>query len=471
MKTPLILLAILSSLTISAQNWSPINLNSEYNYKIDTAQLITNTIFVDSISVNNNDSIFYLNRIMTNCDSCSNTNYKLKNQPQFLMKQVLKKSDSLFVFKDTIEFKIKPLKTLGDSWVFDSTKNITAIIDSIYTQLVFNVTDSIKRIYLSNNHFIILSKSFGILQFPFTNNYHYKLIGIRSNTLTFGVQLPRFWDFFNYEINDILQWKDINSNGGGIGSSYTFSHFKGTIISKTTFGDTVNYHLQGKKFISKFNYSQGTINTYNTFDLILTFIDSISHLSNCYPNQVSKRSHGLYSSLFAPTIFYMENGLQKKSIDFYNNPYIIVNSANNPDVIGSISNYGLPMSKFTVGLGEYIECIPFTASYTSHCMEGRIHLGDTIGTIYPDSFFVTGIEETTNDCKIEIYPNPSSGQFSIISKKLTINNINIIDITGKLIKTIDENTSVISMVDLPKGIYLIKITTNEGLITKKIINQ
>ena len=108
MKKFVLLITLISTLGVSAQNWNPINLNSEYNYKIDTAQLITNTIFVDSFSVSGNDSIYYLNRIMTNCDTCSNTSYKLKNQPQFLMRLVIKKTDSLFIFQDSTEFRLNP---------------------------------------------------------------------------------------------------------------------------------------------------------------------------------------------------------------------------------------------------------------------------------------------------------------------------------------------------------------------------
>jgi type IX secretion system substrate protein len=476
MKKIVLLITLISTLGVSAQNWNPINLNSEYNYKIDTAQLITNTIFVDSFSVSGNDSIYYLNRIMTNCDTCSNTSYKLKNQPQFLMRRVIKKTDSLFIFQDSTEFRLNPLKTLGESWMYDSINNTTAIVDSLYTQIVFGVVDSIKRITLSNNQTIILSKSFGILRFPYVNNNYFVLLGLRNNTLIFGEQLPRFWDFFNYEINDILQWKDYSYCGGGAHSSNT-TYFKGTVLSKSIIGDTVSYQIQGKKHYRHYNDFQGTTITKDSFNLTLTFIDSISHLSNNYPNEVSNRSPNWSYSPYTPTIFYMENGLQKKLIDFFYNPFMIVNPANNPDVVApSGFPYGLPKSIFTVGLGECITYSPGISCIDIQCMEGRIHLGDTIGTIYPDSFYGIDVEEEEeikneqNNNDLIIYPNPVSDQLSI-NNKLTIYKISITDVSGRLVMTIKENISVINVTNLPSGVYFIKIDTDIGSVTSKFVKQ
>ena len=162
MKNFILLIALFFNLGISAQNWNPISLNITYNYKTDTVQWITNTIFVDSINVNLNDTIFYLNRIMGECNTCPNQTYKLMNKPQFLLKQVTKKTDSLFIFQDTSEFNIKPLKSNGDFWTFDSINSINATITSVSLQNILGIMDSIKTISLSNGDTIILSKSLSL---------------------------------------------------------------------------------------------------------------------------------------------------------------------------------------------------------------------------------------------------------------------------------------------------------------------
>lgn len=139
----------LLSLSSVSQNWKPLNITDKYNYKLGESEVITHTIFADSVLVINGDSVFYLNRIMTNCDTCANNQYNqfaLKNQPQFLMRKMTKISDSLYFFQDTSQFCILPHKSLGETWLFDTTKNISAAITVVATAIIFGQTDSIKQI-------------------------------------------------------------------------------------------------------------------------------------------------------------------------------------------------------------------------------------------------------------------------------------------------------------------------------------
>jgi hypothetical protein len=69
-----------------------------------------------------------------------------------------------------------------------------------------------------------------------------------------------------------------------------------------------------------------------------------------------------------------------------------------------------------------------------------------------------------------IYPNPTSTQLTIATE-IVFNEINIIDITGKTIKTIKENTTALNVVELPLGVYFIKLITADKIITKKFIKQ
>ena len=68
-----------------------------------------------------------------------------------------------------------------------------------------------------------------------------------------------------------------------------------------------------------------------------------------------------------------------------------------------------------------------------------------------------------------IYPNPSNGAISV--ELSTINNlISIIDINGKIVKTIrtTKNQSNIDLNHFENGIYFVKVETKNGIITKKI---
>ncbi|MEA1872807.1 MAG: T9SS type A sorting domain-containing protein [Bacteroidota bacterium] len=86
-----------------------------------------------------------------------------------------------------------------------------------------------------------------------------------------------------------------------------------------------------------------------------------------------------------------------------------------------------------------------------------------------------GIDEYSNDNIIKIYPNPATNNLTINSEKLLINNIEILDITGKLVLTpLLQKTSTTQTFDinrLKKGLYFIKIRTNNFTNVLKFIKK
>jgi hypothetical protein len=74
---------------------------------------------------------------------------------------------------------------------------------------------------------------------------------------------------------------------------------------------------------------------------------------------------------------------------------------------------------------------------------------------------------------LSLYPNPTQGQFNIsyndtISGKI---NVQIFSLSGKLIKQTvleNENNSV-NLNGILSGIYLVKVSSNESQVTKKLI--
>ncbi|MCO6501095.1 MAG: T9SS type A sorting domain-containing protein [Vicingus serpentipes] len=78
---------------------------------------------------------------------------------------------------------------------------------------------------------------------------------------------------------------------------------------------------------------------------------------------------------------------------------------------------------------------------------------------------------TIEGSKLNIYPNPTSNQLTISGNYSFINKIDIYDITGKSIKSINQNTNTINVSDLPSRVYFVKIFDNEESIVKKFIKQ
>ena len=79
--------------------------------------------------------------------------------------------------------------------------------------------------------------------------------------------------------------------------------------------------------------------------------------------------------------------------------------------------------------------------------------------------------------EVIIYPNPSNGQLKIESGKLKIENTEIYDVIGR-IQPIGNSPfeggrgmSSIDISHLQAGIYFIRIQTEKGIITKKVIKE
>jgi hypothetical protein len=99
--------------------------------------------------------------------------------------------------------------------------------------------------------------------------------------------------------------------------------------------------------------------------------------------------------------------------------------------------------------------------------------GDSSIYYYHDA--VTGINETEHVNEfICVYPNPNRGKFTLTSNSI-IQSIVIFDINGRLVYSdsglIQQIQKEIDLSKYYKGVYLIKIHTNEGIVTKKVLIQ
>ena len=87
----------------------------------------------------------------------------------------------------------------------------------------------------------------------------------------------------------------------------------------------------------------------------------------------------------------------------------------------------------------------------------------------------TGINNVNNDPIFSVYPNPTNGIIHLnISKMISNGLIRITNINGQEVynqKMNDITNSTISLSNLSKGIYFIRIYNNENSWTEKIILQ
>lgn len=106
-------------------------------------------------------------------------------------------------------------------------------------------------------------------------------------------------------------------------------------------------------------------------------------------------------------------------------------------------------------------------SYTLQDYINGNYRNNALETFYYSPFKASsGINELT-EININIYPNPSNGMININTNE-TIENINITDVNGKLVRHQTDN-SPIDLSQNSKGIYFVNITTEKGVINKKIV--
>lgn len=122
-------------------------------------------------------------------------------------------------------------------------------------------------------------------------------------------------------------------------------------------------------------------------------------------------------------------------------------SWNNSDTTANITNL-LP--------GEYIVNITDEAGCST---------SDTITVSFPDE-----INDLSSNM-ISIFPNPSNGDFSItIDKNISGSvNIEIIDVSGKVIYSEAMINGKLNISDLADGVYTLKIKNNDQVFTKRVV--
>jgi len=87
-----------------------------------------------------------------------------------------------------------------------------------------------------------------------------------------------------------------------------------------------------------------------------------------------------------------------------------------------------------------------------------------------DINYITNVN-SIDDGNIVMYPNPAKNIITIYNDRYVINNIEIIDITGKILKqlTVENNQISVNVNDLEKGVYFVNINTEKTKIVKELI--
>lgn len=487
---------------LCSQNWTPFNPNYRYNYKIDTANIVTNVIFHDSSKVFIGDTVFYLNRVGRMCaGSCPGFSIAFSpaspalvtNMPQFMQRYIHKLSNGDVTLSDPYGYVFKPNCALNQSWIFETTYSLSAACVSISSRNIFGINDSIKTIVTAGADTVELSKSFGILRFPMFNASHryYKLIGIEASasydsTALFGYKVPNAWNFYNYQVGDIFCEKYFDRSTPRMHSNCNNIQYGVLAKSVSATSITYTFDIYESKTAVWGTYENASCNSpfiRKTSVLTYSFLNSKSTIENLmYPGMMLSSSSGIPNIGFvgvnivsfnndAKGVFYKASGMRPNNFNSifpqgnfrpFSLSYTLA-----PYYQGNL-NQNWRSFLFSEILGQvdsYIEQFEYRMTFQKTCFtRNNINL---LGNPY------VGLNESDKNEGILFYPNPFNDKLKIEYNTKSSCIITISNIFGQEVfsEIFTNSNPTIELAYLNKGIYLLKIDSERGSFQKKIVKE
>lgn len=119
--------------------------------------------------------------------------------------------------------------------------------------------------------------------------------------------------------------------------------------------------------------------------------------------------------------------------------------------------------------GDYIETTPGSGIISGTPLVDK--LNDVFCNYTPQD---PNAELISNEVDLfSVYPNPTSDELNVQFKDLTQGVLNIIDLSGKVLETVNVNhlEMTLNLNYLSNGIYLFEFTTNEGLSNRRMVQK
>ena len=112
------------------------------------------------------------------------------------------------------------------------------------------------------------------------------------------------------------------------------------------------------------------------------------------------------------------------------------------------------------------------------CFQGKLKggYGICIDNLYVEGFNTISVDDYFLADKITVYPNPTTGKLRVTSYELQVTGIELVDIYGRIQKAESrkqkaEGEIEIDITNLAVGVYFVKIYTEAGVVTKKVIKN
>ena len=153
--------------------------------------------------------------------------------------------------------------------------------------------------------------------------------------------------------------------------------------------------------------------------------------------------------------------------------YYQITVLSNDSSLGEVTGTGIYAANSSITLTA--DCLNEYYFKFSHWSDGSTDVTRTI-TVTQDSiltaFFydITSIPKINSESMLRAYPNPATNQLTLDNGESVIKEVVVFDITGRQVKRIISNEfqTTIDVSNLPTGMYIAKINTDQGLLTRKV---
>lgn len=205
-------------------------------------------------------------------------------------------------------------------------------------------------------------------------------------------------------------------------------------------------------------------------DRILLKLNSDGSLDNTFGNQGIARHSYPFVDMDVE-----ENGriyiAGSKVINIYDYGYSVCRFNANGIFDGTFNNMGY----FDINPSnnnDYVQCVTFQS-------DGKLLLSGSVRTNGSANFAIARLivddVETSitsiNFADVKIFPNPVRNELHIESGEHKINRVEIVDLSGKAIYRFNNSRNQINVSALPQGVYFVKIETERGAVTRKLIKE
>ena len=109
----------------------------------------------------------------------------------------------------------------------------------------------------------------------------------------------------------------------------------------------------------------------------------------------------------------------------------------------------------------------YTAYVVANCASGQSGASNMV-TFTTQTVGINDYEQA-----ISLYPNPNNGQFIVNRVQGIVNRVQIYDVYGKLLKTVEvnANTAELDVRELSAGMYFVRVSTEKGVVTKSFVKK